>query len=99
MQKSLPPSNPPWGVFEALIVLIFINLLALVIKIFGQDWLLFLLNFLPGGETGLNKLLVSSFIQTFLFLFLIGFFVVGKYKLGLKYLGLVQTKLGHWLKI
>jgi membrane protease YdiL (CAAX protease family) len=99
MQKRLPPSNPPWGIFEALAVLIIINILALIIKKFGQEWLIFLMSFLPGGETQLNKLLISSFIQTILFLFFIGVFVVGRHKLGIRYLGLVKTKIGHWLGI
>ena len=40
MQRSLPPSNP-LGIFEALAVLILINVLALLMKAFGQEWLLF----------------------------------------------------------
>jgi len=99
MQKRLPPANPPWGIIEAISVLIVINVLAVIFKTFGQNWLLLLVNFLPGGKTQLNQLLISSFIQTFMFLFFIGVFVLGKYKVNIRYLGLVKTKLGHWLKV
>lgn len=98
MNKSLPPANPPWGILEALAVLIVINVLALIIRNFGQEWLIFLTGFLPGGITLINKLLISSIIQTFLFLFFIGLIVLGKYKLSIKYLGLVKTRSGRWLK-
>lgn len=99
MQRSLPPSNPPWGIFEALAVLILINVLALLMKAFGQEWLLFLIKLLPGGETELNKLLLGSLIQTFLFLLFIGILVLGKYRISIKNLGLVKTRFGHWLKV
>lgn len=99
MQKNLPPRDPPWGIFDALIILLLINILAFLFKVFGQKWLLFLVGFLPGGEIRLNQLLISSFIQTFMFLFFIGIFMLGKYKTSFQYLGLVRTKLGHWLKV
>jgi membrane protease YdiL (CAAX protease family) len=99
MQKNLPPVNPPWGIVDALTVLIIINILAFIFKIFGQGWLGFFVGFLPGGETKLNQLLVSSLIQTFLFLFFIGVYILGKHKASLRYLGLVRTKFGHWLKV
>jgi len=99
MQKNLPPANPPWGIIDALSVLFIINILAFLLKIFGHNWLTSLVVFLPGGKTQINQLLISSFIQTFLFLFFIGFFILGKYKVSPKYLGLVKTKIGHWLKV
>jgi len=99
MQKNLPPINPPWGIIDALTVLLLINVLAFIFKIFGQNWLVLLVDFLPGGKTDLNKLLVSSFIQTFMFLFFIGVYIFGKHKANIKYLGLVRTKFGHWLKV
>jgi len=99
MQNKLPPVNPPWGIIDALFVLLIINVLAFLLKIFGHNWLTSLVGFLPGGKTQINQLLISSFIQTFMFLLFIGIFILGKYKVSPKYLGLVNTKIGHWLKI
>ncbi|MGI6225386.1 MAG: CPBP family intramembrane glutamic endopeptidase [Peptococcales bacterium] len=99
MQKSLPPRNPPWGIFDALIVLFLINILGFLFKMFGQSWLKLLAGLLPGGATRLNQLLFSSFLQTFMFLFFMGIFVFGKYKINLRYLGLVKTKFAYWLKV
>ncbi|MFZ5944325.1 MAG: CPBP family intramembrane glutamic endopeptidase [Bacillota bacterium] len=99
MQKTLPPSNPPWKVADGIIILIMINVLAFAFKIFGHQWVISAAGRFPGGVSDLNVLLVSSFIQTALFLLFIGYYVFFKYKISFKYLGLVKTRFGHWLKI
>jgi len=99
MQKNTPSSNPPWGIIDAIIVLLFINLFAFVFKILGREWLIIILGKLPGGRSELNQLLITSIIQTGLFLILIYYFVFMKYKSNIKSLGLVKTRLKHWLKV
>lgn len=99
MTKNFPPANPPWSIIDALTVLFMINIIAFLLKIFGRDGLLFAIAFLPGGKTGLNQLLVSSFIQTFLFLLFIGWYIKVKYKTSFSSLGLVRTRFTHWFKI
>lgn len=99
MEKKLPPTNPPWGIPEALVVLVLVNLAAFMFRNFGRDFLLNIVELFPGGQTQLNQLLVSSIIQTGLFLIFIFFVVKLVHGYDLKILGLVKTRLGYWLRV
>lgn len=99
MNRITPPVNPPWRIFDGILILIIINLVALLFRFSNQEWLFTLVNFLPGGITVVNKLLINSIIQTGLFLILIAYYVFVKYKSGISQLGLVKTKLAFWLRI
>ncbi|NMA02670.1 MAG: CPBP family intramembrane metalloprotease [Clostridia bacterium] len=96
-QKS--PIHPPWGIIEALLVLVLVNLTAFMFRKFGSGFLLNIVELFPGGPTQLNQLLLSSIIQTGLFLSLILFIVKLVHGQDLKALGLVRNRLGYWLKI
>lgn len=99
MQKNLPPTNPPWGIKDAVIILLLINLLAFIFRLFGPHWLISVVEIFPGGKSQINELLISSFIQTFMFLFFIAYYIFLKYRVDIKYLGLVRTRFSHWLKV
>lgn len=99
MEQKLPHTNPPWGIIEALVVLVLVNLAAFMFKNFCRDFLLRIVELFPGGQTQLNQLLVSSIVQTGLFLVFILFVVKLVHGQGLKSLGLVRNRLGYWLRI
>lgn len=92
-------TNPHWGIIEALAVLVLVNLAAFMFRNFGRDFLLGIVELFPGGQSPLNQLLVSSIIQTGLFLLLILFVVKLVHGQDLKSLGLVNNRLGYWLGI
>lgn len=99
MQTKLPPVNPPWKIRDGILILIFINLFAFLFRIFGQNWLKIVVENLPGGKSELNELLLSSLIQTAMFLLLIAYYVFWKYKSNIIFLGLARTRFSHWLKV
>ncbi|SMB80112.1 hypothetical protein SAMN00017405_0838 [Desulfonispora thiosulfatigenes DSM 11270] len=98
MLQSTLRNNPPWKIYEAILVFVLVIISGFLLKNFGQGMIISLLDFLPGGASSINQLLLSSLLQTVLFLVFIYYFVFIKYKEGLVSLGFSNNNLGYWVR-
>lgn len=92
-------ANPPWRILDAVVIFILVNIFIIALRIYGSQYIQGVLNYLPGGDTVINKLFINSTIQTSLFLILIFYYVFIKYKNNCQILGLKGNNITYWIKV
>lgn len=74
--SKLPTEEKQLSIIDGLLIIFGIYLLGNGLQMIFYDFLVVLVGFLPGGDTGINRLLISQIMQTLITVGLIAFFLI-----------------------